>query len=196
MIKRICVFCGSRTGVRPAYLHAARQTGSLIAQRGYELVYGGGHVGLMGAIASSAMENGGKVIGIIPKALADVEIAHEGLTELRIVNTMHERKAMMADLADAFIALPGGYGTLEELCEIITWGQLGIHRKPFGILNVEGYYDGLMHFFNFATEEGFVHPTEREVITSSDDIDALITQLENYTPVTFNKWVNDRQLKS
>lgn len=194
MIKRICVFCGSRKGVRAAYMHAAQQTGSLIAQRGYELVYGGGHVGLMGTVAGSTLENGGKVIGIIPKALADVEIAHHGLTELHIVDTMHERKAMMANLADAFIALPGGYGTLEELCEIITWGQLGLHSKPFGILNVEGYYDGLMHFFNFATEEGFVHPTERDVIYSNTDIDALITQLENHTPATFNKWINDRDL--
>ncbi len=175
-------------------MHAAQQTGSLIAQRGYELVYGGGHVGLMGTVAGSTLENGGKVIGIIPKALADVEIAHHGLTELHIVDTMHERKAMMANLADAFIALPGGYGTLEELCEIITWGQLGLHSKPFGILNVEGYYDGLMHFFNFATEEGFVHPTERDVIYSNTDIDALITQLENHTPATFNKWINDRDL--
>lgn len=193
-MKRICVFCGSRSGTRPAYTRAAQQTGSLIAQRGYELVYGGGQIGLMGVVASSAIEHGGKVIGIIPKALAEVEVAHQGVSELHLVKTMHERKAMMADLSDAFIALPGGYGTLEELCEIITWGQLGIHHKPFGILNVEGYYDGLMQFFDFATDEGFVHPREREVIYSDSDIDHLLMQLENHTPITFSKWANDRDL--
>jgi uncharacterized protein (TIGR00730 family) len=192
LMKRIGVFCGSRSGTRPEYTQAAQQLGTVIAQQGYELVYGGAHVGLMGILANSALEAGGRVIGVIPQKLVDVEIAHRGLSELHIVNTMHERKAMMAERSDAFIALPGGFGTLEELFEIITWGQLGLHHKPFGILNIAGYYDGLISFFNYANEEGFIHQRERDIIYSDTKVEGLITQLEQYKPVTFSKWDNDR----
>lgn len=186
-IQRIGVFCGSRSGARPDYTEAAQQLGRAIAEHGYELVYGGAHVGLMGILANSALENGGRVVGVIPQQLVDVEIAHRGLSELHVVNTMHERKALMTELSDAFIALPGGFGTLEELFEIITWGQLGLHRKPFGVLNIASYYDGLISFFNYATSEGFINQRERDVIYSDTAVEGLITQLEQYTPVTFTK---------
>jgi uncharacterized protein (TIGR00730 family) len=177
-MKRIGVFCGSRSGTRPEYAEAAKRVGASIAQHGYELVYGGAHVGLMGILANSALENGGRVIGVIPQKLVDVEIAHEGLSELHIVSTMHERKAMMAEYSDAFIALPGGFGTLEELFEIITWGQLGLHRKPFGILNIAGYYDSLISFFNYSEQEGFINHSERAVLYSDSEIEGLLAQLE------------------
>src|ERR1051326_9078958 len=143
-IKRVCVFCGSRPGTRPVYAAVARAMGRSLASRGIGLVYGGGCVGLMGELADTIMANGGEVIGVIPRALVSREVAHRGITELMIVRSMHDRKSRMADLADGFIALPGGYGTFEEFCEVLTWAQLGLHRKPCGVLNVEGYYNSLL----------------------------------------------------
>src|ERR671931_564342 len=146
-MKRICVFCGSNIGLRNVYFAVAQATGVALARRGIGLVYGGGRVGLMGVVADAVLKEGGEVIGVIPEALTTREVAHQGLDDLRVVGSMHERKALMAELANAFIALPGGYGTLEEFCEVLTWAQLGLHRKPCGILNVEGFYDSLLSLF-------------------------------------------------
>lgn len=189
-MQRICVFCGSYPGARPAYLEAARQMGTVLAQRGIGLVYGGGHVGLMGATADAVLEHGGEVIGIIPQALVDRELAHKGLTELRVVNSMHERKAMMADLADAFIALPGGFGTFEEFFEVLTWGQLGFHRKPCSFLNIEHYYDPLLSLFNHAVSEGFVDARHRSLIVVADTPDHLLELIGEYEPPSLIKWVS------
>src|SRR5690242_19117334 len=155
-MKRVCVFAGSSAGVRPEYVSAAADFGTVLAGRGIELVYGGARVGLMGAVAGAVLAGGGRVTGVIPKALVEKEVAHGGLTELRVVTSMHQRKALMADLADAFIALPGGWGTLDEMFEILTWAQLGLHRKPCGLLNVFGYFDRLLAFLDHTMEEGFV----------------------------------------
>ncbi len=157
-MKRICVFCGSATGARPAYAEAARDLGEALVARGLGLVYGGGSVGLMGVLADAVLAAGGEVIGVIPGPLASRELAHAGLTALHVVDSMHERKAMMASLCDGFVALPGGLGTFEETLEVLTWAQLGIHRKPVGVLNVEGYWDGLRHLLAHAVGEGFVRP--------------------------------------
>jgi len=157
-VKRICVFCGSATGARPAYAAAARDLGEALVARGLGLVYGGGSVGLMGVLADAVLAAGGEVIGVIPGPLASRELAHAGLTALHVVDSMHERKAMMASLCDGFVALPGGLGTFEETLEVLTWAQLGIHRKPVGVLNVEGYWDGLRHLLAHAVGEGFVRP--------------------------------------
>ena len=162
-IKRICVYCGSNSGSRPSYTKAARDMGLALTQRGLELVYGGGRVGLMGALADSVLAAGGHVIGIIPQSLAAREVGHHGLKDLRVVNSMHERKALMAELADAFIALPGGFGTLEEISEVLTWAQLGLHRKPYGFLNVEGFYDSLLSFFDHAVAENFIRAVHRGI---------------------------------
>jgi uncharacterized protein (TIGR00730 family) len=189
-VKRICVFCGSNTGARPAYTQAARQVGTTLAWRGLGLVYGGGCVGLMGVVADAALAAGGDVIGVIPDALAAREVAHTGLTSLEIVDSMHARKARMADLSDAFVALPGGYGTLEEFCEVLTWGQLGLHRKPCGLLNVEGYYDALLAFLDHAVTERFVHPAHRALVLESREPDTLLDQLAGYIPPTLEKWLD------
>jgi uncharacterized protein (TIGR00730 family) len=157
-VKRICVFCGSLEGARPAYAAAARNLGEELVARGLGLVYGGGSVGLMGVLADAVLAAGGEVIGVIPGPLASRELAHAGLTEMHVVGSMHERKAMMAALCDGFLALPGGLGTFEETLEILTWAQLGIHRKPVGVLNVEGYWDGLRRLLAHAVGEGFVRP--------------------------------------
>jgi len=189
-MQRICVFCGSNPGEGETYTRAAQAMGTALAASGMELVYGGGRVGLMGTVADAVIAAGGRVIGVIPKALADYEIAHQRLTELHIVNSMHERKAMMADFADAFIALPGGYGTLEEFCEIVTWTQLGIHRKPCGILNVAGYYDGFLTFIDHAVSQGFISPVHRAIILASESPTDLIHMLADYTPPFTPKWLN------
>jgi uncharacterized protein (TIGR00730 family) len=152
-MKSICVYCGSNFGERVSYLEAAQDLGAEMAERGITLVYGGGNVGLMGTVADSVLAAGGKAIGVIPQALVDKEVAHTGLSDLRVVGSMHERKSLMADLADGFIALPGGLGTLEEFCEVATWTQLGLHKKACGLLNIGGFYDGLLSFLNHATEE-------------------------------------------
>jgi uncharacterized protein (TIGR00730 family) len=181
MLKRICVFCGSKSGVNSSYAQAAQSVARLFCERGIELVYGGGNVGLMGTLANACLNRGGRVIGVIPRALADKEIAHTGLTELRIVSSMHERKSVMADLSQAFIALPGGYGTWEELFEVLSWAQLGIQRKACGILNVNGYYDPLLELADKSVSEGFLGLPHRELLLSDVDPERLLDRLSNYS---------------
>ena len=188
-MKRVCVFCGSSVGVKSAYAEAAREMGRLIASRGIGLVYGGGNVGLMGVIGDAALEAGGEVIGVIPRALSDREIAHTGLTELHIVDSMHARKAMMAELSDAFIAMPGGVGTFEEFFEAVTWTQLGLHRKPCGLLNVDGFYTPLMQFINQAVADGFIRAVHRKVIVDDDDPARLHEALSTVDLPDVPKWI-------
>ena len=190
-MKRVCVFCGSSSGVRPGYRLAAEELGRRLAGRGMGLVYGGARVGLMGAVADAVLSARGQVIGVIPEALVAKELAHTGLTELRVVPSMHERKAVMADLSDGFIAIPGGWGTLEELFEVLTWGQLGLHQKPCGLLNVEQYFDGLLSFADRMIEEGFVRRENGAMISVSSDPAALIDLLVAYTPPrSVEKWID------
>lgn len=176
-MKRLCVFCGSTKGSQASYEQAARQLGQLLVQRGIGLVYGGGNIGLMGVIAETVLKEEGEVIGIIPAALAEKELAFQELTDLRIVQTMHERKAIMEQLSDGFIALPGGYGTLEEICEMVTWAQLNIHHKPCGLLNVEGFYDSLLAFMDHQVQQGFVTLTNRTLILQNQDPKRLLDQM-------------------
>lgn len=192
-MNKICVFCASNDGANPIYLETAEKVGIFLAEKNIGLVYGGGRVGLMGQIADTVMKNNGNVIGIIPKSLADKEVAHQGLTELHIVKSMHERKAMMADFSDGFIALPGGFGTFEELCEIITWAQLGFHEKPCGFLNVEGYYDPLIELFDKATKEKFIRPEHRELVLIESKIENLFERMTNYKPPVLEKWLDKEQ---
>jgi uncharacterized protein (TIGR00730 family) len=189
-MKRICVFCGSSNGSQPVYAQSARTLGVVLASNGIGLVYGGGNVGLMGVVADAVMEGGGEVIGVIPEALVQRELAHRAVTELIVVRSMHERKAKMAELSDAFIAMPGGYGTFEEFCEIITWAQLGLHRKPCAILNVEGYYDPLLALFDRAVAEGFVHPSNRQLVLQGTEPNGLLNLLAVYKPPRTEKWIN------
>jgi uncharacterized protein (TIGR00730 family) len=190
-MKRVCVFCGSSSGVRPGYRAAAEELGRTLAARGIGLVYGGARVGLMGAVADAVVNAGGQVIGVIPEALVAKEVAHTGLTELRVVRSMHERKAVMADLSDGFIAIPGGWGTLEEFFEVLTWGQLGLHQKPCGLLNVEEYFDGLLSFADRMIEEGFVRRENAAMISVSSDPAALLDLLVAYTPPrSVEKWID------
>ena len=190
-MKRICVFCGSSSGIRPGYRAAAVELGRTLAARGIGLVYGGARVGLMGAVADAVLGARGQVIGVIPEALVAKEVAHNGLTELRVVASMHERKAVMADLSDGFIAIPGGWGTLEEFFEVLTWGQLGLHQKPCGLLNVEHYFDGLLSFADRMIEEGFVRGENGAMISVSSDPSVLIDKLVAYTPPrTVEKWID------
>jgi uncharacterized protein (TIGR00730 family) len=188
MLRRICVFCGSSAGTREVYKQAAQAVGRLLCQRGIELVYGGGHVGLMGVVADACLNEGGRVIGVIPQALADKEVAHTGLTELRIVGSMHERKAVMADLSDAFVSLPGGFGTWEEFFEVLTWAQLGIHRKACGVLNVNGYYDPLIEMADRALSEGFLREGHRDLLLSDADPERLLDRLSSYAAPAVDKW--------
>lgn len=180
-------------GARPVYAVAARALGAEIARRGLGLVYGGAQVGLMGVIADAALAGGGEVIGVIPDVLMRKELAHPALTELRVVGTMHQRKAQMADLADAFIALPGGMGTFEEYCEVVTWAQLGLHRKPCALLNVAGFYDPLLSLVNNAVEDGFIRPAQRGLVLASPDIPGLFDLLDNYAPPSTSKWLAPEQ---
>jgi uncharacterized protein (TIGR00730 family) len=189
-MRRICVYCGSSPGALPAYLEAAQALARALAARGIELVYGGGRVGLMGALADAVLGGGGRVIGVIPRALWDREVGHTGLTELRLVGSMHERKLLMADLADGFIALPGGMGTLEEFCEILTWSQLGLHQKPCGLLNIAGYYAPLLAFLDQMVDQGFLRPEYRALSLDDTDPDALLAQFEAYRPVPVTPWLN------
>lgn len=189
MLKRICVFCGSNTGARRAYARAAEELGELLAERKIPLVYGGGKVGLMGKLADAVLANRGEVIGVIPQSLMRKEIAHAGLTDLRVVESMHERKALMAELADAFIALPGGFGTFEEFCEVLTWAQLGLHRKPCGILNVDGYYDHLLGLFDHAVNERFLHPSHRAIVIAKATPAALLEALPISEIPRVEKWI-------
>jgi uncharacterized protein (TIGR00730 family) len=188
-LRRVCVFCGSNPGARPAYADAAEALAGTLADRDIGLVYGGGAVGLMGRVADAMLERGGEVVGVIPQSLVDREIGHRGITELRVVATMHERKALMAELSDGFVALPGGIGTLEELFEVWTWGQLGLHAKPCGVLDVDGFYAGLTGFLDHATAEGFIRAPHRAALLSDTDPAALLDALEAWTPpVGVGKW--------
>ncbi len=186
-IQSVCVYCGSSPGRSPGYLGAAKNLGAEVGQRGITLVYGGSGVGLMGEVARSAIASGGKVIGVITRALAAQNIALNGLTELKVVHNMHERKSVMAELADGFIALPGGYGTYEEFFEMLTWLQLGIHSKPCGLLNAGGYYDKLLEFLDHAVEEQFIYDPHRKMILDSDQPGELLEQIINYRHVSSNK---------
>ena len=188
-MKRICVFCGSSAGVDAAYLAAARAMGATLARRKLGLVYGGARIGLMGAMADSVLAGGGDVVGVIPRALAQKEVAHTGLTDLRIVESMHERKAMMMRLAAGFVAMPGGFGTLDEVCEALTWAQLGLHGKPCGLLNVRGYFDRLLTFLDHATGERFLQPEHRAMLLVSPDPDELLDRFEAYTPPAVEKLI-------
>ena len=197
-MKRICVFCGSNAGHDPRYRAEADRLGRLLAERGIELVYGGGNVGLMGVIADACLGAGGTVIGVIPEALIGKEVAgrivdHRGLTRLEVVDSMHSRKARMAELADGFIALPGGFGTFEEFCEVLTWGQLGFHVKPMGLLNVNGFYDPLLALFERAVAEGFLREENRAMALAADDIESLLAALAAYRPEPVSKWLKDAQ---
>ncbi|HEY7493960.1 MAG TPA: TIGR00730 family Rossman fold protein [Candidatus Tectomicrobia bacterium] len=178
----ICVFCGSQPGTNGLYQQAAAELGRLLVQRRYGLVYGGAHVGLMGIIADAVLQAGGEVIGVIPESLVARELAHTGVTQMHVVPSMHMRKARMAELADAFVAMPGGYGTFEELFEIITWAQLGLHRKPIGLLNVAGYFAGLMALIEHAITEGFIKPEHQHLTVLADRPEALLNALIQYTP--------------
>jgi uncharacterized protein (TIGR00730 family) len=187
---RVCVFAGSSAGTRPEYRQAAQQLGQVLAERRIGLVYGGARVGLMGAVADAALAGGSEVIGVIPSALVAKEIAHTGLTELRVVASMHERKALMADLSDAFVALPGGWGTLEECFEVLTWAQLGLHQKPCGLLNVAGYFDGLLTFAAHTVAEGFVRPEHHGMLAVADSPGRLLEALERHRPPLVEKWLD------
>ena len=189
-MERICVFCGSNSGASPDYARAAARMGTLLAERGITLIYGGGHVGLMGVLADAALKAGGRVIGVIPEALEAREVAHTGLTELRVVRSMHERKALMSELADGFIALPGGIGTMEEWFEVWTWGQLGIHPKPLGMLNVAGYYDHLLAFFDRMVADGFLPHAHRSMAIVGKDAEDLLARLAEYVPPRTEKWLD------
>jgi len=179
-MKKVCVYCGSSSGRRPGYSYAARGLAKALTSRGIGLVYGGAGIGIMGEIADAVLAGGGQVIGVIPQMLADKEVAHDGLTELKIVGSMHERKQVMMDLSDGFIALPGGLGTQEELFEVLTWSQLGLHKKPCGLLNVEGYYDKLCSFLDHAVEEQFVKSHHREMLLVEQSPEKLLTLMEAY----------------
>jgi uncharacterized protein (TIGR00730 family) len=188
-VKRLCVFAGSSPGARPEYRVAAAALGQTLSGRRVELVYGGAHVGLMGVAADATLAAGGRVTGVIPDALVSKEIAHTGLTDLRVVASMHERKALMAELSDGFVALPGGWGTWEELFEVLTWAQLGLHRKPCGLLNVGGYFDGLLTFMTHAVDEGFVRPQQHAMLQVATTPDALLDLMAAYQPVVVEKWI-------
>jgi hypothetical protein len=192
-MKRICVFCGSNPGINPAYSEAARAVGVSLAARGIGLVYGGGKVGLMGAMADSALAGGGEVIGVIPEALFAKEVGHTGLTALHVVPTMHDRKGLMGDLADAFITLPGGFGTMEEFFEVLTWAQLGLHRKPCGLLNVDGYYDRLLGLFDSFISERFARTEHRSFVLAEREIEPLLERMSAYEPPVLTKWIADEE---
>jgi uncharacterized protein (TIGR00730 family) len=188
-MKRVCVYCGSSTGNKAVYREAAEAMGAILAAKGIGLVYGGGNVGLMGLVADAVLAGGGDVIGVIPQSLADREIAHAGVTDLRVVDSMHTRKAMMADLSDAFIAMPGGFGTFEEFFEAVTWTQLGVHRKPCGLLNAGGFYSPLALFIDQAVTEGFIKPAHRATIVVDDDPARLLDALGQVTLPDVPKWI-------
>lgn len=193
-MKSITVFCGSSSGVRAEYAEAAKNLARLLVEKGIRLVYGGGNIGLMGIIADEVMKNGGEVIGIIPDSLDKKEVGHRGLTELRVVNSMHERKAQMAELADGFIAMPGGIGTFEEFFEILTWAQLGFHNKPCGILNIAGYYDDLLALCDNAVAEGFLRPLHRKLILDDADAQELLKKMTVFKPKPLEKWIDKEDL--
>jgi|SRR5215469_2779200 len=189
-MKRVCVFCGSSAGTDPAYRSCAEELGIELTRRKIGLVYGGGNVGLMGAIADAVLQAGGEAIGVIPEHLMTREIGHNRLTKLHVVRSMHERKALMADLSDAFIALPGGFGTLEEFCEVLTWSQLGLHAKPCGIVNVRGYYTPLLAMLDHAVDEKFLKPQNRTLVLSRETASELLEAFDQWRPVHVEKWLD------
>ncbi|WP_374173482.1 TIGR00730 family Rossman fold protein [Flavobacterium tructae] len=192
-MKRITVFCGSSFGTDKIYKEQATLLGKTLARQNIELVYGGANVGLMGAVADGVLNEGGKAIGVLPNFLRSKEIAHLGLTELIVVESMHERKTKMNDLCDGVIALPGGFGTLEELFEMLTWGQLGLHKKPIGILNINGFYDSLIELTKVMVEKGLLKPVNQEMLLVSNTIEDLLHQMRNYVPPTTGKWIDTTQ---
>jgi len=189
-LKRISVFCGSRDGIRPSYGEAARILGQAFLRRGIGLVYGGGGVGMMGRISDTVKNGGGEIIGIIPNALLAREVGRSDIGELRIVRSMHERKAMMVEISDGFIAMPGGFGTFEEFCEIVTWSQLGLHAKPVGLLNIDSYFDPLIEQFDRAVSEGFAYPENRRLLLHETDPDCLLDLMASYTPPEVEQWID------
>jgi len=188
MAKRFCVFCGSSLGAQPGYARAAESLARSLAANGLGLVYGGSNAGLMGVLADTALAAGAEVIGVIPRALVAKEVAHRGLRDLRVVDSMHERKALMAELSDGFIALPGGFGTLDEVCEVLTWTQLGLQRKPCGLLNVESYYDALLTLFDHAVAERFLKPVHRQMVIADENADALVKRMLACEVPAADKW--------
>ena len=193
-MKTICVYCGSSDGKDPAFLESARALGKEMLKRNIGLVYGGASVGVMGEIANTIMAGGGEVIGVIPKGIADKEVAHSGITELIIVKSMHERKAKMAELSDGFISLPGGIGTLEELFEVLTWAQLGFHTKPCSLLNVNGYYDHLLKFLDHAVANDFVKKIHTDMLLKETDPAKLLEQMIDHTPIIVDKWIGQDEI--
>lgn len=193
-MKRICVYCGSSPGGRPEFAEGARALGRVLVERDLQLVYGGGRVGLMGIVADAVLELGGQVIGVIPKVLATRELAHPGLSQMHVVGSMHQRKALMAELSDAFVAMPGGIGTFDELFEIWTWGQLGLHRKPCGLLNVHRFYDGLVRFLDHAAAEGFLQPLHRQMLIEAACPAELLDRLAEYQPPATRQWIHEEDL--
>ncbi len=189
-MKRICVFCGSSPGSRTEYCAAAEEMGRELVRRNIGLVYGGGNVGLMGIIADAVLRAGGEAVGVIPENLMALEVGHKGLTKLHVVRSMHERKTLMADLSDAFVAMPGGFGTLEEFCEVLTWSQLGLHAKPCGILNVLDYYTPLLRMFDHAVKERFLKPENRALVLAQESPADLLQALEAWRPVRVEKWIS------
>ena len=193
-METVCVFCGSRYGARASYKALAQRTGSMLARRGLKLVYGGGRVGLMGVLADAALKEGGEVTGVIPEALVVKEAAHAGLSKLHVVGSMHERKKLMADLSDGFVALPGGYGTLEEFLEVLSWAQLSFHEKPCGLLDVHGYWEPLASLFDKAVVEGFVHPEHRSLVLTEEDPELLLDEMNRYLPPKAKRWIEPQDL--
>ena len=193
-MKRITVFCGSSDGSEYIYKAQAALLGKTLATREIELVYGGAKIGLMGAVADAVLQYGGKVTGVLPYFLSGKEVAHEGLTELILVDTMHERKALMHDLCDGIIALPGGYGTMEELFEMLTWGQLGLHNKPIGLLNINGYYDGLIELIQGMADKGFLKKADQKMLLTNDNIDKLLANMSGYVAPPTNKWLTEEEM--
>jgi len=193
-MKSICVYCGSSPGGRPEFAEGARALGRVLVERDLQLVYGGGRVGLMGIVADAVLELGGQVIGVIPKVLATRELAHPGLSQMHVVGSMHQRKALMAELSDAFVAMPGGIGTFDELFEIWTWGQLGLHRKPCGLLNVHRFYDGLVRFLDHAAAEGFLQPLHRQMLIEAACPAELLDRLAEYQPPATRQWIHEEDL--
>jgi uncharacterized protein (TIGR00730 family) len=192
-LKRVCVFCGSSLGSNPNHVAAAERLGADMARAGVGLVFGGGCIGLMGKLADAVLAGGGEVIGVIPRALVNREVAHRGLTELRVVASMHERKALMADLADGFVALPGGLGTVEEFCEVLTWAQLGIHSKPCVLLNVDGYFDPFLAFLDHMVGEGFLGAESRALVLVAEEAGTILDVLRRYEPAAVARWLDDAQ---
>ena len=195
-MKSICVYCGSNAGSKPAYTERAIALGDRIAKEGLQLVYGGGNVGLMGIVADAVLAAGGEVVGVIPEQLVNWEVAHKGVTRLEVVANMHERKMRMFDLSDAFVALPGGFGTLDEMFEMLTWRQLGLGDKPCAFLDVEGFYTPLMGMIDRMVEERFLHPEQRNDLWHGDDLDAMVAWMRAYTPAQADKWMDEKRRKS